>query len=75
MKLKELLSVTTMDTIIIIDAINSDREKRNITELNARNNMGIILTYAWDEFIKEYGEYVVLNQSLTNGKLEILIKE
>ena len=75
MKLNELLGITAMNTIINLKGINSNREERNIAELNAKNNMGIILTYAWDDIIKEYGENKVLNQSLENGKLEILIKE
>lgn len=75
MILKELLGITAMNIIINLKGINSDRIERNIAVLNAKNNMGIILTYAWDDIIKEYGEYKVLGQSLENGKLEILIKE
>lgn len=74
MMLKELLNITAMDIIINLKGINSDRIKKELAEVNARNNMGIILTYAWDNIIKEYGEYKVLNQSIDNGKLEILIK-
>lgn len=74
MKLKELLSITAMDIIINLKGINSDRIKKELAEVNAKNNMGIILTYAWDDIIREYGEYKVLNQSIEDGKLEILIK-
>jgi hypothetical protein len=74
MKLKELLSITAMDIIINLKGINSDRIKKELAEVNAKNNMGIILTYAWDDIVKEYGEYKVLNQCIEDGKLEILIK-
>lgn len=74
MKLKELLSITAMDIIINLKGINSDRIKKELAEVNAKNNMGIILTYAWDDIVEEYGEYKVLNQSIEDGKLEILIK-
>jgi hypothetical protein len=75
MKLNELLGITAMNTVINLKGINSNRKERNIAELNAKNNMEIILTYAWDDIIKEYGENKVLNQSLNDGKLEVLIKE
>jgi hypothetical protein len=74
MKLKELLNITAMDIIINLKGINSDRIKKELAEVNARNNMGIILTYAWDDIVKEYGEYKVLNQSIEDVNLEILIK-
>ena len=74
MKLKELLNITAMNIIIKIKGIDSNRIEKDIAEVNAKNNMGIILTYAWDDIIKEYGEYRVLNQSIEDGKLEILIK-
>lgn len=73
MKLKELLSITTMETNIIIDGINDDRVRKNLTGFNNENEYRI-LTNAWDDIIKEYGEYRILNQSIENGKLKILVK-
>lgn len=79
MTLGELLDITTVDTKINIDIINSKRTQRNLINnysMRIKNDFNIwILNENQNQFISEYRNHRVLGQYVKNEYLEILIKE
>ena len=79
MTLGELLDITTVDTKINIDIIDSKRIKRNLISdysMRIKNDFNIwILNENQNQFISKYRKYRVLGQYIKNEYLEILIKE
>lgn len=79
MTLGELLDITTVDTKINIDIIDSKRIKRNLISdysMRIKNDFNIwILNENQNQFISEYRKYRVLGQYVKNEYLKILIKE
>lgn len=74
MKLKELLNITTLDSIIKIEGIDSNRIKKDIITINCKNEYGRIDSTAIDNIVSSHGSLEVIHQYIKNDNLIILIK-
>ena len=74
MKLSQLLEITTLDTTIQLDGINSNRIKKNLLNFRSIDEFKHHDTTIYNICIEKYGNENILNQTIENGKLVILIK-
>ena len=72
MKLRELLEVTSLDTLTIVKGVK-DRVITEIEVMEYRNEYGIIEQWKYDSFIELYGDMKVISQHVENNTLIILI--
>lgn len=72
MKLKELLEVTSLDTLTIVKGVK-DRVITEIEVMEYKNEYGIIEQWKYDSFIELYGDMRVISQHIENNSLIILI--
>lgn len=71
MKLKELLSITSMDTNIKIDCIEK-RNRYNLCVLEKESELRRIITNDWDSPINQFGNLEVNSQYIDDEYLVIL---
>lgn len=72
MKLRELLKVTSLDTLTIVKGVK-DRVITEIEVMEYKNEYGIIEQWKYDSFIELYGDMKVISQHVENNTLIILI--
>lgn len=72
MKLRELLEVTSLDTLTIVKGVK-DRVITEIEVMEYKNEYGIIEQWKYDSFIELYGDMKVISQHVENNTLIILI--
>ena len=72
MKLRELLQVTSLDTLTIVKGVK-DRVITEIEVMEYKNEYGIIEQWKYDSFIELYGDMKVISQHVENNTLIILI--
>ena len=72
MKLRELLEVTSLDTLTIVKGVK-DRVITEIEVMEYKNEYGIIEQWKYDSFIELYGDMKVVSQYVENNSLIILI--
>ena len=71
MKLRELLKVTSLDTLTIVKGVK-DRVITEIEVMEYKNEYGIIEQWKYDSFIELYGDMKVISQHVENNTLIIL---
>ncbi|MDK0983095.1 hypothetical protein P5F71_08570 [Clostridium perfringens] len=72
MKLKELLNITSLDTVVKIEGIKN-RVKSDIITLRYKNEYNIIESWKYESELKDYEDRNILSQHIENDMLVILI--